>query len=439
VTRLCILGGRVLDPVNRIQRRLDIVVRGGRIGSLHEPGDKLASPGSSDLVLDASGCLVLPGLIDLHVHLREPGMESAEDVGSGTRAAAAGGFTTVVCQPNTRPVMDNVSTLARLQESIGKNAVVNVIPAVALSLKLAGKRLSPIRELAEAGAGALSDDGVGTGNLPILTGALQTGKQVGLPVMVHCEEHALSSDGVMTAGPVARHLGLKGIPASAERLATQRAIRALRRVGGKLHVQHVSTAGALKVIRRAKDEGLDVTCEVTPHHLLLTHRAIRLQEPGAKPDPNLKMNPPLRTARDVQALRDGLSDGTVDAVASDHAPHTLEAKQRGFDKAPFGVTGLETTLSIMLLLVDQGIVTLRRAVELLTSSPGSILGRGGSLSPGAAADIAVVDPKASWCVDSTKMISKSSNTAFSGWRLSGTVKWTLVDGRVVYESSREGT
>ena len=407
MARLFILNGRVVDPAGRINRRMDVVVQGGRVEAL----SRRARSKKSDRVLDASGYLVLPGLIDMHVHLRDPGMTAAEDVESGTRAAAAGGFATVVCMPNTKPVLDNPKVLKALLKKIKNKARIRVLAAPALSLGLRGKRLSDIEALFRAGAGALSDDGIGTADQKILGAALGRGMNCGLTILVHCEDHRLSGR-------------------AREDRATRAALRALKQSGGRLHVQHVSTAGALAAIRAAKKRGLPVSCEVTPHHIFLTAEDVQ-------GDPNMKMNPPLRNLRDRRALLEGLADGTVDAIASDHAPHTREAKGRGFEKAPYGVTGLETMLALTLRLVREKHVSLTRAVELLTRGPARALGiAAGTLEPGAPADITVVDPDRRWRVIPSKMKSRSSNTAFAGWEMQGKTQWTIVGGRVVYSARR---
>jgi dihydroorotase len=431
VDALLIRGGRLVDPASRIASVRDLLISGDSVKSVSKAAK--SDPGCQ--VIDASGCLVIPGLIDLHVHLREPGMPEAENVASGTRAAAAGGFTTVVCQPNTKPVLDNLKTLDSLIRSIAKTAKVRVLPAVALSKGLQGKQLSAIEDLAGRGARALSDDGVGTARAAILGQALSLAAHSGLVVMVHCEDHSLSKDGVLTAGAVAKKLRLPAIPAAAERKATELAIRAVKRHGGRLHVQHVSTAGALAAVRRAKQAGLKVTCEVTPHHLLLTDQALLASTQSGQPDPNLKMNPPLRTEKDRRALLAGLADKTIDAIATDHAPHTRAAKQRGFSKAPFGVTGLETCLALTLKLVDQKVISLSRAIALLSTNPARILGlKTGRLIAGAPADVAIIDPLKVWRVDPARMKSRSRNTAFAGWQVRGQVKYTLVAGKVVYRA-----
>ena len=405
MARLFILNGRVVDPASKINRRMNVIVRDGLIEALGN-----ARPKKSDRVLDASGLLVLPGLIDMHVHLRDPGMKAAEDVHSGTGAAAAGGFTTVVCMPNTKPVLDNADLLKRLLRKI-KRARVRVLPAPALSLGLRGKRLSNIEALYRAGAGALSDDGIGTADRKILSAALQRGMNCGLSVLVHCEDHRLRGR-------------------AREDRATRAALRALKQSGGRLHVQHVSTAGALAAIKAAKKQGLPVSCEVTPHHLFLTAKDVQ-------GDPDMKMNPPLREEKDRRALLKALADKTVDAIASDHAPHTRAAKSRGFEKAPYGVTGLETMLPLTLQLVREKRISLPRAVELLTRGPARALGiDAGGLKPGSPADITVVDPGRQWRVIPSRMKSRSGNTAFAGWELRGKTQWTIVAGRVVYSARR---
>ncbi len=425
----------MVNPAHRLRGRRDVVVEDGKISALPLSKDAQNDRQASDVILDAENCLVMPGLVDLHVHLRQPGMTAAEDLVSGTRAAAAGGFTTIVCQPNTKPVLDHPRLLQKLNADIRSLALVRVIASAALSVGLRGQSLSPLADLAKAGAGALSDDGVGTRDPRLLRSALRAAQDLDLTVLVHCEDHEQSAGGVMTAGVVARRLGLAGIPAAAERLATQRAIGALRRAGGRLHIQHVSTVGALAAIRRAKAEGLPVSCEVTPHHLFLTAQDIEIRAQGAGPDSNLKMNPPLRSRRDLEALRRGLTDGSIDAIATDHAPHTRAAKALGFVKAPFGVTGMETALSLTLRLVNEGVLTLNQAISLLTVGPARLLQLpAGVLRPGAPADLTVVDPKKNWRVVPAKMKSRSRNTSFSGWEMPGKVKWTIVGGKIVIGS-----
>jgi len=435
VARLVIHGGQVVDPASGLSQPRDLIIEGNRIKNLCASSSPAAARQDGDRRIDASGQLVLPGLIDLHVHLREPGQTEAETVASGTRAAAAGGFTTVVCMPNTNPVLDSPAGLARLMSVIDRQALVRVLPAAALSVELKGRRLTPIGDLAAGGAAALSDDGLGTARSSVLAAALRQAADCGLPVLVHCEDRRMTRGGVATIGPVAKKLKLPGIPAAAETEATRRALNQVRHAGGRLHVQHVSTRGALAAVRRAKLSGLPVTCEVTPHHLVLTADRISQALVSGKPDPNLKMNPPLRSERDRAALLEGLKDGTVDAIASDHAPHTRRAKARGFIDAPFGVTGLETTLGLVLGLVADGELSLERAVGLLTCGPARVLGiDSGKLNPGSPADVVVVDPDTEWKVVPSRMRSLSGNTAFGGWTLRGRVSWTIVAGEIVHGS-----
>jgi len=435
-SRTWILGGRVVDPVLGLDEPREVAIFRGRVEALWKPGKPQARPSASERIVDASGCWVLPGLIDMHVHLREPGGQAAEDIGSGTRAAAAGGFTTVVCQPNTRPVLDNLATLARLETSRRRRALVRVIPAIALSRGLRGRSLAPLRELVLAGAGAISDDGIGTASGPLLRRALQQATALGVPVLVHCEDRRRSGSGVASAGPVARRLGLPPIPVEAEATAVERAIRAARLSGGRLHIQHVSCARSLKLVARAKKAGLAVSCEVTPHHLFLTVADLERKQGPRGVDANLKMNPPLRTRRDVEFLRQGLAQGLVDAIASDHAPHTTHAKQAGFLSAPFGVIGLETMLSLSLQLVREKVIDRKQLVRLLSATPAAILGiDGGTLRPGTRADVTVVQPGSSWRVVPSRFRSRSRNTPFAGWQLPGVVRCTVSEGRVVYKTT----
>jgi dihydroorotase len=433
VARLLIRGGRVVDPASNLDRLMDLVIKRQKIESVCHPGTKEFTAQSGDRVIDATGMLVVPGLIDLHVHLRQPGQTVAESIKTGSMAAAAGGYTTVVSMPNTNPVPDNPDSLRRIIKTIKRDALVNVLPAASLSIGLKGKRLSKIDQLADCGAKALSDDGVGTADLNVFGRALHLGFQSGLAVLAHCEDHRISKKGVMHLGPASRRLGLVGIPAKAETLATKKAVQAARKYGGRLHLQHVSTAGAISEIRRAKIQGLPISCEVTPHHLLLTTENIE-QSSGAKgPDPNLKMNPPLRSRRHQEALIEALLDGTVDAIASDHAPHVRVAKQKGFAQAPFGVIGLETTFSLMFILVKKYDISYKKLIQLLSWGPAKVIGiDAGRLQAGQKADLTVIDPKEKWDVDIRKMKSKSKNTAFAGWQLPGRVKWTIVKGKVVY-------
>jgi dihydroorotase len=428
------LGGWLIDPARRLDGPAEVVIADARIAAVCPPGDPAAAARAGDRVVDAAGQWVLPGLIDCHVHLRDPGMPEAETVASGTRAAAAGGFCDVTCMPNTRPPLDRPAVVRRLLAVIDRSAAVRVRVAAALSTGLEGRESAPLEALLDAGAYCLSDDGRGTVEPGVLAAALRLAARRDRPVLVHPEEHDLSAGGVVRAGPVARRLGLAGISAAAERVRVERDIRLAARCDGRLHLQHLSTRGALNAVRRAKRAGLAVTCEATPHHLLLCDRDLLGGPEG--PDPDLKMNPPLGRPAERAALRAGLADGTIDALATDHAPHTRAAKAVGFARAPFGVIGLETALGAALWLVEQGVIDRRRAVELLTSGPARVLGLdAGTLAPGRPADVTLVDPRTRWRVDAQAFHSQSTNTAFAGWTLPGRVVRTLVAGRQVYAQS----
>ncbi len=432
----------MIDPANRLDRPMDVVVEAGRIFLVCRPGDPRTRPGRGDRVLRAAGLWVLPGLIDLHVHLRQPGMARAETVETGTRAAAAGGFTTVVCMPNTSPPLDEPAVIRRLAAVIREKARVRVHIAAALSVGLQGRRPTDLRALLAAGAAVFSDDGKGTACSRVLAHALLCSAELGPPVLVHAEDRRLSAGGVMRAGPKARKLGLPGIPAASERVRVERDLKTLSRTGGRLHLQHLSTLGALRAVRRAKQRGLPVTCEVTPHHLFLTDEDVAASGGPRGPDPDLKMNPPLGRPAEREALREALADGTVDALATDHAPHTRATKKHGFERASFGVIGLETALPLALMLVEQGVIDRARAVDLMTAGPARVLGiQAGSLTPGLPADICLVDPDRAWRVVPQRLRSRSQNTPFAGWTMQGRAVCTLVGGKQVHRLrwTREGS
>jgi dihydroorotase len=434
VALLLIRNGRVIDPVQRLDRKLDVVIEDGRIldiVSLHGRTRKSAE------LIEARGLWVLPGFIDLHVHLREPGDEAAESIRSGTKAAAAGGFTRVVCMPNTNPVLDRPELLRDLVGRIKRRALVKVIPAAALSVGLEGKKATDIQALVQNGAGALTDDGKGTRRALVLARALREAAIASVPVLVHCEDQRLSAGGVMNAGRLADSFGMPGYSSAAEWERVKRDVALLGANGGRLHIQHVSTQGSLQTIRAAKKRGLSVSCEVTPHHLFLTDSDIPLIKDGKEPDPLFKVNPPLRGRLDQRALKAALVDGTVDALATDHAPHTRSAKRRSFLLAPFGMIGLETAFPLLLTLYWQRKLPLMRAVELVTAGPARVLGiNAGNLRPGGAADLCVWDPEALWTVEKNNLHSRSTNTPFLKWRLRGRARYTLVDGRIVSYNAR---
>ena len=424
-----IRGGRLFDPSWGLDRRGDLLVCEGSIAAL---GGSIDWPGAE--ILDAGGCLVLPGLVDLHVHLRDPGGEQAEDVRSGSRAAAAGGFCTIVCMPNTRPALDRPEAVLELQRRIYQRSAVRVFVAGALSRKLQGKQLTQFAKLLAAGAVAISDDGVGTRNPRLLGEALRRAAELDLPVLLHCEERP--GLGVMNEGAVAARLGLGGMPAASEYRAVERALELAAKIPARVHLQHISCAESLRLIRQARRQGIGVTCEATPHHLFLSEEVIERRLHGGAPDPRFKVNPPLRQASDVEVLRRALADGTVDAIASDHAPHTARAKGLGFGQAPFGMIGLETSLALVLRLVEEKVISLARAVELLSLGPARILKKEAGLRPGRPADVTVVDPRARWKVDPSKLNSRSRNTPFAGWLLRGRARFVLVAGRLSWRAAK---
>jgi len=438
---LAIRGGRVLDPGQRLDLVGDVLISEGRIAAV---GPNAA--GDAERVIDATGLIVCPGFVDLHCHLREPGFEHKETIATGTLAAARGGFTTICCMPNTEPPVDSAAVVefilrtARSQSSAGGG---RVLPIGCTSRGRAGKELAEMGDLAEAGAVAFSDDGSPVADATLLRRALEYSTTFGLPLVEHCEELSLSHDGVMHEGWVATRLGLRGIPAAAEEAAVARAIALAELTGAHLHVAHVSTAGSVDLVRRAKDRGAPVTAEVTPHHLALTHEAVMasaVESPGALAyDTNAKVNPPLRTPADAEACLAGLLDGTIDAIATDHAPHAIEDKLCEFDHAAFGISGLETALGLCLTLVHDGRLDLPTLVHKLTAGPVRAFGLErvdvglGSLAVGAPGDVVVFDPEAEWTVEPERFASKGKNTPLAGRRLRGRVVATVYGGKVVYE------
>jgi dihydroorotase len=423
VSGLLLRGGRVVDPANDVDALLDVRVEDGRIAKV---GASLPTSAGDDVV-DVHGKLVLPGLVDLHVHLREPGEEYKEDIQSGTRAAVAGGFTSVCCMANTQPVNDNAAVTELIVRRAREVGAAHVFPVGALSKGLAGETLAEVGEMKAAGAVAISDDGRPVMNAGLMRRALEYARSFDLPVIVHEEDLDLAHGGCMHEGFHATRLGLRGIPAEAESAMVLRDIELARLTGGRLHIAHISTARSVEAVRAARAEGLAVTAEVTPHHLFLTDVAC------SGYDPDFKMAPPLRAEADRAALRQALADGTICAVATDHAPHSALEKEIEFDRAANGVIGLETALPLVLRLCEEGVLPLLAAVERLTVGPARVVGLPkGTLSAGADADIAIVDPSADWLVRPEVLRSRSRNTPFKGWRLRGRVSMTLVGGRVVH-------
>jgi len=423
--KIVIHGGTVIDPANNREAVLDVLVEDGWIRAVDKPGSFL---GVGDTGIAANGLIVAPGLVDMHVHLREPGFEYKETVLTGTRAAVAGGFTTVACMANTNPVNDNGAVTRYIIEKAQEANLARVFPIGALSKGLNGESLADIGEMAAAGAIAISDDGrpVMDGNL--MRRALEYCSMFNLPISVHEEDSHLAAGGVMNEGPMALRLGLKGIPNAAEDVMVARDIILARLTGSRLHIAHLSTRGAVALVRQAKIEGLAVTAEAAPHHFMLTEDAVEGY------NTNAKMAPPLRQPEDVAAIKEGLRDGTIDAIATDHAPHHQDEKDIEFDQAANGIVGLETALSLTLQLVKDGVLSLAEAIEKLTVNPARILGLPyGTLSVGAPADIVIFDPARLWTVLPEQLESKSKNTPFGGWELTGKVMLTMVAGRVVYE------
>ncbi|GAW92636.1 dihydroorotase [Calderihabitans maritimus] len=425
--KLLIKGGRVIDPVQKIDQQLDIRVVKGKITEI---GRNLEA--QDDRVVDASGCIVTPGLIDMHVHLREPGFEAKETIASGTRAAAAGGFTAVACMPNTNPVADNRSTVEYIKIRARETGVVKVYPIGSITRGSLGEELTEIADLAEAGAVALSDDGRPVANAGLMRRAMEYARMFNLPVISHCEDLNLRGAGVMNEGWVSACLGLHGIPAAAEEIMVARDLILAELTGARLHIAHVSTAGSVRLIREAKSRGVRVTAEATPHHFTLTDEAVQGYDTATK------VNPPLRTAADVEAIIEGLQDGTIDVIATDHAPHTREEKDCEYDYAPFGMVGLETAVPLVVSkLILAGKLDWLQAVAKLSSVPARILGLpGGSLKTGSPADITIIDPQKEKRVDVNCFYSKGRNSPFHGWKLKGWPVVTIVEGTVVMEQGK---
>ena len=422
---ILIKGGQVVDP-GRVNGSADVLIENGKIAAV---GPKLKAPANAT-VIDATGKVVMPGFIDLHVHFREPGFEYKETIQSGTAAAAAGGFTSVCCMPNTSPVNDNQSITEFILEKARAAGNANVFPIGAISKGSEGKELAEIGDLRRAGCVAISDDGLPVMNSLVMRRAMEYAIAFDVPVVDHCEDLHLSEGGCMNEGLVSTQLGLPGMPAAAEDVMVARNLALAELTGARLHLAHLSTAGSVRMVRDAKARGIKVTAEACPHHFMLTEEACCGYNTHAK------MNPPLRTGTDVQAIKDGLRDGTIDVIATDHAPHATQEKQQEFAAAPNGIVGLETAWPLTLTLVEEGVLSLEAAVAKLTTEPARAFSlKKGTLAPGADADVAITDLQEGWEVDPTRFRSKSRNTPFAGWKVKGRITTTIVGGRVVYETT----
>lgn len=422
--KVLIQGGRVIDPIHKRDGLFDLLIDGNRIVAIEE---KISPNGAT--VVDAREKVVTPGLIDLHTHLREPGQEYKETVETGSAAASAGGFTTICCMPNTNPINDSQSVTEFILKRARAVGLVHVLPVGAITKGSNGQELAEIGELAESGCVAISDDGRPVMNGEIMRRAMEYAKIFDLPVIDHCEDLNLSAGGVMYEGKISTILGLRGIPAAAEEVMVARDISLSELTGARIHLAHISTKGAVRQIREAKQRGIRVTAETCPHYFTLTEERVM----GF--DTNAKMKPPLATWEDLKEIQRGLSDGTIDAIATDHAPHAVNEKETEFDQACFGIIGLETALALSLTLVEEGILSLPALIQKFTEGPAKVLKKEiGQLKIDGPADLTLIDPHAEWTVDASSFHSKSKNSPFIGWRMKGRVAATFMGGREVYKA-----
>ncbi len=425
---ICIQGGKVIDP-GHVNGRADVLIQDGKIVEVGYPLKNAVAQDDSTTVIDVSGWIVAPGLVDLHCHLREPGFEYKETIETGSASAVAGGFTSICAMPNTQPVNDNAA-ITQFMLTKGKEAAkARIFPIGAITKNSDGEELANIGELVAAGCVAISDDGRPVMNSLVMRRALEYAKAFGVPVVDHCEDLHLTDGGCMNEGAVSTELGMPGIPDASEEVMVARNLALADLTGVCVHLAHLSTARSVELVRHAKAQGLPVSAEVCPHHFSITEEAVRGYQANAK------MNPPLRTDDDMQALREGLVDGTIDVIATDHAPHALQEKQLEFDTAPFGIVGFETALPLTLKLVHDGILSLEQALDKLTRAPAQLFHLPvGSLTPGSLADVVIFDAQEEWVVDPEQFESKSRNTPFGGLTVKGKVKMTLVEGRLVYDN-----
>jgi dihydroorotase len=427
--KLLLKGGRLVDPSRNLDEQMDLLVENGKIlemgKNLHQPGKKVTN---NINILDLKGLVVVPGLIDMHTHLREPGFEYKETIQTGSEAAAFGGFTSVACMPNTKPVNDTRSITEFIKKRAATCNLVNVFPVASVSMGAEGACLTEFMDLIDAGAVAFSDDGKPVMDGALMRRALEYASSLGVPIISHCEDTHLSSGGSMNEGRVSTELGLQGIPGIAEDLMVARDIIIAGYTNTTLHIAHVSTAGAVQLIREAKEKGIKVTAETAPHYFTLTDEALKDFDTSAK------VNPPLRSMADIDAVKSGLKDGTIDVIASDHAPHASTDKEVEFEYASFGITGLETSLSLSLKLVSDGLLSLSQLILKMSTNPAKILNiPKGTLKTGFDADITVIDLKKRWTVDRGNLRSKGRNTPFHGWVMTGKAVTTIMGGKITYQ------
>ncbi|MBI9018130.1 MAG: dihydroorotase [Phycisphaerae bacterium] len=424
MTNILIKNGRIIDPANKVDMIGDLLIENGKIKAVGKIKDATA-----DTIIDAKDKIIAPGLIDLHVHLREPGREEEETIASGSAAAVTGGFTSVACMPNTDPAIDNEATVEFILNRSAAAKMANVFPVGAITKERKGESLAEMGQMVRAGAVAFTDDGSGVQDPSVMLRAFQYAKMFNKVVMQHCQDDCLAGNGCMNAGYYATILGLPGMSPLAEEIMLYRDVQLAKAAGARYHAQHLSTAGSVDIVRQAKAQGLPVTAEATPHHLLLTEKECETY------DTNFKMNPPLRTQADLEALRQGVADGTIDCLATDHAPHLKSAKELEFPAAPFGIVGLDCALGLYAkALIESGTIDWPLLIKLMTINPAKILTIDkGTLSEGADADITIIDPNYKWKVDTTKFISKSQNCPYNDWQLTAKPVITIVGGQIKFQ------
>lgn len=429
MNELVIINGRIIDPINGIDGEHTVVVHNGKIAAI-EKGEKQKNQ-SGAKVIDAKGMIISPGFVDIHTHLRDPGFEYKEDIESGSKSAVAGGFTTICCMPNTDPVNDNAGVSEYIIKRSREVGLANIIPIGAISKGLKGEAMADVGNQAAVGVAALSDDGRPVMNSLLLRRSAEFASSFELPIIDHCEDLNLTKNGVMHEGAVSTELGLSTMPSAAEEAHVARDIALSKLTGAHFHITHMSSAGSVELIRTAKKKKINITCDVTPHHLTLTDEAVRGY------NTNFKVNPPLRSEADVKELLKGLIDGTIDAIATDHAPHGIIDKELAFDSAAFGIIGLETALPVVLKLVHEKKVSLKRMAELLTSGMNILRGDySQGLKKGAVADITIFDPEEKVTINAKSFYSKGRNTPFDSWKLKGKVRYTIVGGKLVFDDQK---